>query len=93
MNMQTTATKQKNMSRAEEYFRYPDEKSTLLTYPSLDVSEHISISLEPQEEGGFVALCKEYPGAVGQGETEDEAVKDLIEAIKVLKEYLEMRKK
>jgi len=89
MNMQTTVTNQK-----KEYFnRYPDENSILLNYPSLDTSENISISLEPQEEGGFVALCKEYPGAVGQGETEDEAVKDLIEAIKVLKEYLEMRKK
>jgi len=89
MNMQTTVTNQK-----KEYFnRYPDENSILLTYPSLDTSENISISLEPQEEGGFVALCREYPGAVGQGETEDEAVKDLIEAIKVLKEYLEMKKK
>lgn len=90
MNTQTTVTNQKK----EEYFnRYPDENSILLTYPSLDVSENISISLEPQEEGGFVALCKEYPGAVGQGETKDEAVKDLVEAIKVLKEYLEMKKK
>lgn len=45
--------------------------------------------LEPQEEGGFIALSKEYPGAVGQGETVDEALEDLQEATQLLKEVLE----
>jgi len=45
--------------------------------------------LEPQEEGGFVAFSREYSGAVGQGETEQEAITDLLEAIKLLKEALE----
>lgn len=45
--------------------------------------------LEPQEEGGFIALSKEYPGAVGQGETVEEALKDLQEATQLLKEVLE----
>lgn len=49
----------------------------------------LGIYLEPQEEGGFVAFSKEYPGAVGQGETEDEAVKDLMKAIELLKEVIE----
>lgn len=49
----------------------------------------LGVYLEPQEEGGFVAFSKEYPGAVGQGETEDEAVKDLMEAVQLLKEVLE----
>ena len=45
--------------------------------------------LEPQEESGFVAFSKDYPGAVGQGETEEEALKDLQEAISLLKEVLD----
>jgi len=60
----------------------------------LTVGENIKIStpdfyLEPQEEGGFVAFSREFPGAVGQGETEGEAIKDLEEAIQLLKEVLE----
>lgn len=42
--------------------------------------------LEPQEEGGFVAFSREFPGAVGQGETAEEAIADLEEAISLLKE-------
>lgn len=49
--------------------------------------------LEPQEEGGFVAYSNEYPGAVGEGETEEEAVRDLQEAIDLLKEVLEQDSK
>jgi len=45
--------------------------------------------LEPQEEGGFVAYSRQYSGAVGQGETREEAIKDLEEAIQILKEVLE----
>lgn len=45
--------------------------------------------LDPQEEGGFVAYSNEYPGAIGQGETEAEALRDLQEAIDLLKEVLE----
>ena len=47
------------------------------------------IYLEPQEEGGFVAFSAKYPGAVGQGETEEEAIKDLEEAVQLLEEVLE----
>lgn len=45
--------------------------------------------LEPQEEGGFVAFSNEYSGAVGQGETAEEAIRDLEEAISLLKEVLD----
>lgn len=45
--------------------------------------------LEPQEEGGFVAFSREFLGAVGQGETIEEAIADLEEAIQLLKEVLE----
>jgi predicted RNase H-like HicB family nuclease len=54
-----------------------------------DTVSFADVSLEPQEEGGFVALSSEYPGAVGQGETEEEALKDLQEAISLLREVLE----
>ena len=46
-----------------------------------------------QEDDGYVAYSKSFPGAVGQGETEEEALKDLEEAIKTLKEAMEMVKK
>lgn len=47
------------------------------------------IFLEAQDEGGFVAFSAEYPRAVGQGETEKEAIDDLNEAIQLLKEISE----
>jgi predicted RNase H-like HicB family nuclease len=43
------------------------------------------MSVEPDEcDGGFVAECIEVPGAMGQGETEDEALRDLVEAINAI---------
>jgi predicted RNase H-like HicB family nuclease len=42
--------------------------------------------IEPADEGGFVAFCPEVPGANGQGETEDEAKQDLIQAIRLILE-------
>lgn len=44
------------------------------------------IYLRSQDEGGFVAFSFEYPGAIGQGETEDEALQDINSAIELLKE-------
>jgi len=38
------------------------------------------------EEGGFWATCLEAPGANGQGETREECLHDLTEAIKLLVE-------
>jgi len=41
-----------------------------------------TIKIEPDElDGGFVAECVEFPGAMGQGETEDEALRDAVDAI------------
>ena len=48
-----------------------------------------NLYLEPQEEGGFVAFSREFAEAVGQGETIEEALKDLEEAVQLLKEVLE----
>ena len=44
------------------------------------------IRLETKLEGGYVSLSFEYPGAIGQGETEEEAIRDIQEAIALLKE-------
>lgn len=63
-----------------------------LTYTeatSLDSVSFADVYLEPQEEGGFVAFSKEFPGAVGQGETDEEAIRDLQKAVELLKEVLD----
>ncbi len=46
----------------------------------------LTIVLEPQEEGGFTAYVPSLPGCVSQGETKEEAVKNIKEAIEL---YLE----
>jgi len=52
-------------------------------------SSFTAFYLEPQEEGGFVAFSKDFPRAVGQGETIEEALADLEGAIQLLREVLE----
>jgi predicted RNase H-like HicB family nuclease len=42
--------------------------------------------IEPASEGGYWALCPEIPGANGQGETIEEAINNLREAIKLILE-------
>lgn len=41
------------------------------------------------DEGGFWATCLEVPGANGQGETEEECLRDLSEAVKLILEVNE----
>jgi len=59
------------------------ENNALSFYPTLP-----TFILEVAEEGGFIATDPKYPGAVGQGETEEEAIRDLEEAIKAIEEEL-----
>lgn len=40
--------------------------------------------IEPAPEGGYWAICPEIQGANGQGETIEEAKRNLIEAIKII---------
>lgn len=40
--------------------------------------------IEQAPEGGYWAICPEVPGANGQGETVEEAIDDLREAIKLI---------
>lgn len=46
----------------------------------------LTIVLEPQEEGGFTAYVPSLPGCVSQGESKEEAIKNIKEAIEL---YLE----
>lgn len=40
------------------------------------------VVLEEQPEGGFTVQCVEVPGAISQGETEDEALENIKDAIR-----------
>ena len=46
----------------------------------------ITIILEPQKEGGYTAYAPALPGCISQGETREEAIKNIKEAIEL---YLE----
>lgn len=46
------------------------------------------VRLIEDEEGGFAAICPELPGCVSQGDTEEEAMANVEEAIRL---YLEVR--
>jgi predicted RNase H-like HicB family nuclease len=53
------------------------------------VSRKFTVFLEPAEEGGFIVKCLELPVAT-QGETKEEALKNVKEAIEG---YLEVKAK
>jgi predicted RNase H-like HicB family nuclease len=43
---------------------------------------HLTVRVEPDElDGGFVAECVDLPGCMSQGETEEEALENLADAI------------
>lgn len=43
----------------------------------------LTIVLEPQEEGGFTAYVPSLPGCISQGDTKEEAIKNIKEAIEL----------
>jgi len=43
----------------------------------------------PQEEGGYTVQCLELPGAISQGETVEEALDNIKEAIDLLLNVLQ----
>jgi predicted RNase H-like HicB family nuclease len=47
-----------------------------------------TVILEKEEEGGYSAQCLELPGAISQGETRDEALRNIKEAIEAVLEVL-----
>jgi predicted RNase H-like HicB family nuclease len=40
-----------------------------------------TVRLDQAEEGGFVVQCLEVPGAISQGETREEALENIVDAI------------
>ena len=46
----------------------------------------LTVVLEPQDEGGFTVYVPSLPGCISQGDTKEEAIKNIKEAIEL---YLE----
>ena len=46
----------------------------------------LQVILEPSSEGGYTAIVPTLPGCISEGDTRDEALKNIEEAIKL---YLE----
>ena len=46
----------------------------------------LRIVLEPSEEGGYTALVPSLPGCISEGDTREEAIRNIEEAIRL---YLE----
>ncbi len=47
-----------------------------------------TVILKPQDEGGYTVRCLELPGAISQGETKEEALANIKEAIGLVLEVL-----
>ncbi len=47
-----------------------------------------TVALEKEEEGGYSVQCLELPGAISQGETKEEALKNIREAIELVLEVV-----
>ncbi|MEH2116877.1 type II toxin-antitoxin system HicB family antitoxin [Nostoc sp.] len=50
---------------------------------------NIKVVLEPSDEGGYTVFVPTLPGCISEGETVDEAVENIREAIKLYLEPLE----
>ncbi len=49
----------------------------------------LKIVLEPSEEGGFTVYVPSLPGCISEGDTRDEALKNIKEAIALYLESIE----
>ena len=50
---------------------------------------NLKVVLEPSDEGGFTVYVPALPGCVSEGETEEEALQNIREAIKLYLEPVE----
>ena len=50
---------------------------------------HIKVILEPSEEGGYTAVIPALPGCISEGNTREEAIKNIREAIELYLETVE----
>jgi predicted RNase H-like HicB family nuclease len=49
----------------------------------------LKIILEPSEEGGYTAIVPSLPGCISEGDTQEEALKNIREAIELYLEPVE----
>jgi len=49
----------------------------------------IKVYLEPSEEGGYTAIVPSLPGCISEGDTKEEALKNIKEAIELYLEPVE----
>ena len=49
----------------------------------------LRVILEPSEEGGYTALVPSLPGCISEGETRDEVLQNIQEAIELYLEPIE----
>ena len=49
----------------------------------------IRVILEPSEEGGYTAIVPSLPGCISEGNTKDEALKNIREAVELYLEPVE----
>jgi predicted RNase H-like HicB family nuclease len=49
----------------------------------------VLVVLEPSEEGGYTAVVPSLPGCISEGETRDEALANIMEAIELYLEPVE----
>jgi predicted RNase H-like HicB family nuclease len=50
---------------------------------------NLKVVLEPSEEGGYTAYVPSLPGCISEGESEDEALRNIKEAIELYIEPVE----
>jgi predicted RNase H-like HicB family nuclease len=50
-------------------------------------ASHLTAILDPAEEGGFTASIAEIPGVISEGDNEEEALSNLIDALKTHLEW------
>ncbi len=49
----------------------------------------LSVVLEPSEEGGYTAYVPSLPGCISEGDSKDEALKNIREAVELYLEVVE----
>lgn len=68
------------MSTAESTPRNTPLITPIADWKVLQDAYHCGVLLCAEEEGGFSAFCLNLPGVVSQGESEDEALKNIADA-------------
>jgi len=56
------------------------------TVSYFDIPLTVRVKVENEEEGGFSAQCVEYPAAISEGDTIEEVLKNIFEAISLVLE-------